>query len=139
MNITLDVDRHPTINDIDVIQKGINHFNNSKIGESPDEFCIYLRDDANVIHGGLFAVIYSDAIHIILMWMEEELRNKSYGKKLIQAAEEEAIKRKCKFAYVDTFSFQAEGFYQKCGYHPIGVINQALFDYSRIFLKKELS
>lgn len=138
-NIRLDLDNNPNLKDIDVIQKGINHFNNTKMGESPKEFCIYLRDESNTIRGGLFAVSYSDSIHIILMWMDEELRGKSLGKKLIKAAEEEGIKRKCKYAFVDTFSFQAEGFYQKCGYQSIGVINNAIFEHSRIFLKKPLT
>jgi GNAT superfamily N-acetyltransferase len=139
MNIKLDLDNNPTLTDIDVIQKGINHFNSEKVGESPKEFCIYLRDDSNTIQGGIFAVSYSDSIHIILMWMDEKLRSKGFGTKLIKAAEEEGIKRKCAYSYVDTFSFQAEGFYRKCGYQPIGNINNALFDYSRVFLKKPLA
>lgn len=138
MNIRLDLDCNPTTNDIDVIQKGINQFNSSKIGESAKEFCIYLRDSSNEIRGGVFAVSYSDSIHIILMWMDDSLRGKGYGTKLIQAVEAEGIKRKCEYSYVDTFSFQAEGFYRKCGYHPIGTINNALFDHSRVFLKKPL-
>lgn len=139
MNIRLDLDCNPTISDIDIIQKGINHFNNTKMDESPKEFCIYLRDESNKIHGGLFAVSYSDSIHIVLMWIDDKLRGKGYGIKLIQAAEQEGIKRKCKYAFVDTFSFQAEGFYRKCQYQPIGTINNAIFNYSRVFLKKSLT
>jgi GNAT superfamily N-acetyltransferase len=138
MKIRLDLDSNPTISDIDVIQKGINKFNNEKMGENEKEFCIYLRDESDVIHGGLFAVSYSESIHIILMWMEDELRGKGYGTKLIKAAEEEGIKRNCLYSCVDTFSFQAEGFYRKCGYQPIGIVHHALLNHSRIFLKKYL-
>lgn len=138
MNIKLDLDCNPTLNDIDVIQKGINEFNNNQLGESPKEFCIYLRDDSNVIHGGLFAVSFSDSIHIVLMWLDEGLRNQGHGSKLLKAAEKEGIKRGCSYSFVDTFSFQAEGFYKKHGYLPIGTINTALFNHYRIFLKKEL-
>jgi GNAT superfamily N-acetyltransferase len=138
MNIKLDLDCNPALNDIDIIQKGINQFNNNQLGESPKEFCIYLRDDTNVIHGGLFGVSFSDSIHIVLMWLDDKLRGKGYGSKLMKAAEDEAIKRNCAYSFVDTFSFQAEGFYRKCGYKPFGTIKHALFDNSRIFLKKSL-
>ncbi len=138
MNIKLDLDCNPTLSDIDVLQKGINQFNNKQLGESPKEFCIYLRDDSNVIQGGLFAVSFSESIHIVLMWLDENLRGKGYGSELIKAAELEGIKRGCSYSFVDTFSFQAEGFYQKHGYQPIGTINTALFNHYRIFLKKEL-
>lgn len=138
MNMKLDLDCNPTPSDIFVIQKGITRFNNEKLGVIDKEFCIYLRDDAGTIRGGIFAVSDSYSIYIILLWMEDELRNKGYGSKLMQAAEDEAIKRNCTNSYVDTFSFQAEEFYRKCGYQPIGIINKAAFDYSRIFFKKSL-
>ena len=44
-----------------------------------------------------------------------------------------------KTAMVDTFDFQAEGFYLKNGYRPIGEINNFPEGHRRIYFSKELS
>ena len=41
----------------------------------------------------------------------------------MQLAEEEAGKRGAKQAYLDTFSFQVPGFYQKLGYEIFGKLD----------------
>ena len=41
-----------------------------------------------------------------------KLQKKGFGKDLMKKAEDEAIKRKCHMAYVDTFDFQAVNFYK---------------------------
>ena len=57
---------------------------------------------------------------------------------VVDAAEQEAIKNGCIFSTLDTFDFQAEVFYKKCGYECMGEIKNYFFDHSRIFLRKKL-
>jgi hypothetical protein len=52
-------------------------------------------------------------------------------------AEEEAIRRGCCHAYLDTFDFQAPGFYRKLGYSEWGVLEDFPPGHQRIFLKKD--
>jgi GNAT superfamily N-acetyltransferase len=138
MNFMLNVDDKPKAADIEKLQKGIDQFNVGVLKQSPKAFAIFLRDEDSNIRGGVYALSYTDQIHIIMLWVEEKLRSHGYGAKLIKAAEEEGVKRKCKYSYVDTFGFQAKGFYMRCGYQLLGKINNALFDYSRIFFRKSL-
>lgn len=53
----------------------------------------------------------SEAIYIEALWIEESLRKQGYGKKMLAAAEREAIENGCRFSLVDTWDFQAEEFY----------------------------
>jgi ribosomal protein S18 acetylase RimI-like enzyme len=43
------------------------------------------------------------------------------GRRLLRKAEEEAVTRGCLDVYLDTFDFQARGFYEKEGYEILGV------------------
>ena len=54
------------------------------------------------------------------------------------AAERRAVERGCHSAWVDTFSFQAPGFYPKLGYEPFGELDYPP-DFKRIFLRKQLA
>jgi hypothetical protein len=49
-----------------------------------------------------------------------------------------ALERGCRHAYLDTFSFQALGFYEKQGYAVYGQLENFPTGASRYFLKKTL-
>ena len=65
---------------------------------------------------------------IELLFVPEALRGRRLGMRLIERAEEAAREGGCIGAWLDTFSFQARGFYERLGYtlageipdHPIG-------------------
>ena len=64
-------------------------------------------------------------MYIQMLWVDESLRGKDVGTQLITEAEEEAKARGCRYALVDTFSFQARPFYERMGYN----MQMALEDY----------
>lgn len=67
------------------------------------------------------------------------LQKQGYGKKLLDEAEQEAIKNGCVFSAVDTFDFQAEEFYLKNGYKRVSELKNCWFGHSKFFLRKNLS
>ena|SRR3990167_289150 len=139
MNLTLDYDNKPSQSDIELIQNGLDQFNLSQLNQKPQEFAIYLRDDDQVIHGGIFALTFTDSLHIILLWVDEASREQGYGMKLLKAAEDEGIKRKCRFVFVDTFGFQGDKFYKNCGYQCVGKVDDVLLGHPKVFFKKVLA
>ena len=50
---------------------------------------------------------------------KEELRGQGIGSKLLQQAETEAKNRNCRFAFVNTYQFQAPDFYKRHGYKEV--------------------
>jgi GNAT superfamily N-acetyltransferase len=77
---------------------------------------VYVRDDKGVMLGGLIGVRKGDWLNIDYLWVSETVRGSGVGSQLIKTAEEEARRKGCKHALVDTASFQARPFYEKQGY-----------------------
>ena len=70
--------------------------------------------------------------------VSKELRGKHIGSELLKAAEDEAVKRGCKYAFVDTFSFQAPEFYTKHGYKDVFALEEYPVSGKRHYYIKEL-
>ena len=66
--------------------------------------------------------LWTTVLFVQLFWMEQKLRGKDYGTRLIRAIEDEARRFGATRSYLDTMSFQAPGFYRACGYEEFGSI-----------------
>ncbi len=136
---TIVIDYDPSQADKAVVMEGLISFNEGVTGEPRDkEFSIFLRNGPDKIFGGLQAFFDTESVYIETFWVDEKLRHQGWGTKLLHAAEQEAIKNGCIFSLVDTWDFQAEEFYLKNGYEPIGEIKNYWRHHSRIFLRKRL-
>lgn len=77
--------------------------------------------DAQIV-GGLAASTYWQWLDIDNFWLCEDLRGQGLGRKVLEMAEAEAIKRGCLRVQLSTFSFQARDFYEKYGYRVVGTL-----------------
>jgi len=67
------------------------------------------------------------------------MRGAGLGRQLIAQAEEEATVRcDCHGVWLDTFSWQARGFYEKLGYSLFGKIDDDPMGHQGFFLKKAI-
>jgi GNAT superfamily N-acetyltransferase len=132
------VDHAPSQSDNDVVREGIIAFNESVLGERDKQFSIFLKNDSGKVFGGIQAFLCSEDVYIDVLWVEKSLQKQGYRTKLLAAAEAEAIKNGCIFSKVDTWDFQAEGFYLKHGYERIGELKNYWFGHAKIFLRKNL-
>ena len=100
---------------------------------------VFLRtDDASII-GGLTGKTYWQYLEVSFLWVSEEHRGAGHASRLMAAAESEAIRRGCKHALLDTFSFQALGFYQRLGYQEFGRLSGFSGEHDRHYLRKDLA
>lgn len=86
-------------------------------GQALDAF---VRDSAGTILGAVTAHTTWDWLSIELVWLDERLRGRGYGARLMRAVEEEARRRGCAHVRVTTYCFQAPGFYERLGYRVVG-------------------
>lgn len=106
-----------THQDLDEVRLGLNTFNSSFI--NIDEFKsigVFVTDEHGKKLAGLTGSTTGNWLRIDMLWVSEALRGQGVGSKLLNAAEEEARRRGCCYAQVDTASFQARPFYEKSGY-----------------------
>jgi GNAT superfamily N-acetyltransferase len=99
---------------------------------------IFMRDKENTVIGGIIGYLFGGWLYVSLLWVEETQRNKGYGSKLLKMAEDEATKLGCKYAHLDTYSFEARPFYEKHGYVLFATLDNYPEGYSKYFLKKKL-
>jgi len=99
---------------------------------------VVLRDDAGSIVGGLTGSTNWGWLHVDLLAVSEDVRGAGAGSALLAAAEDIARERGCGYSYLDTFSFQALGFYEKHDYEIFGVLDDFPTGAQRYFLRKKL-
>ena len=58
---------------------------------------------------------------------------------MLAMAEQEALRRGCHHAHLDTLDFQAPAFYEKLGYTLWGTLEDLPLGHQRYFYQKELS
>lgn len=100
---------------------------------------ITMRDpEGGEIAGGLYGISYYSWLFIELLVIPEQYRGRRFGTRLIGQAESAARERECVGVWLDTFSFQARGFYEKLGYRTFGEIAAYPPGHSRFYLSKAL-
>ena len=88
--------------------------------------------------GGLVGHTFFGWLYVHLFFLPEDLRRQGMGAELLRRAEDEARARGCVGAFLDTFSFQARGFYEKQGYSVFGAVPDFPPGHQRFFLSKRL-
>ena len=104
----------------------------------PRPLAVLLHDSDGRLVGGLIGRSFWGWLVIELLWVDEAVRGAGYGRRLIASAEAEGRRRGCHHARVDTYSFQAPGFYEKCGYGRIGTMDDCPVGHWRYFYARSL-
>ncbi len=83
---------------------------------------IIVADEAGQWIGGISAEVYWEWMEINDFWLRDDARGHGLGKSLLVQAEKAAVEMGAARALLTTFSFQARGFYERCGYRVVGEI-----------------
>jgi ribosomal protein S18 acetylase RimI-like enzyme len=123
MRYDLTIDDAPSEADVRFIEEQLVSYNIATTGYNDyHPLAILARDDSGMIRAGLTGFTWGGALKIEYLWVHEELRGQGYGSRMMLAAEQEAVRRDCHLAVVDTHSFQAPHFYPKLGYVQCGLV-----------------
>jgi GNAT superfamily N-acetyltransferase len=128
----------PPPNERASILAALSGFNEMRAGPANYRaLAVLLRDVANQqTIGGLWGWSAYDWLRIDLLFIPEQLRGQGLGTRLVRQAEAIAVDRGHSGVWVDTFEFQAPGFYQKLGYEAFGVLPDHPRGQRRFFLYK---
>jgi GNAT superfamily N-acetyltransferase len=116
-------------------------FNHSRISK-PEIYrplvILLSNPGSDEIVGGLHGSTSFSYLWVDLLFVPESMRGIGIGRKLMTEAEAEAARRGCRAASLDTFSFQARGFYERLGYSVFGTLKDCPPGHSRFYLTKRL-
>lgn len=99
---------------------------------------ITVRDDDGTIAGGLWGTAAYRWLFIQYLALAPQLQGQGIGRELIRSAEDEARRLNCIGIWLDTFSFQARGLYEKLGFRGFGEIAEYPPGEARFFLAKRI-
>ena len=117
----------------------IRSYNRSKRETAESEpLNLYVEDDHGKLMAGLVAETFGNWLEIEYLFVKEEFRGQGIGSQLLQRAESEAKKRNCRFAFVNTYQFQAPAFYQKYGYKEDFTLKDYPYTGQRHYYQKDL-
>ncbi|AFM39254.1 acetyltransferase [Desulfosporosinus acidiphilus SJ4] len=131
---------NPKGQDISVILDNLRKYNLSRIELNVVKpLAIFVNDENDNIMGGISAETHGNWLKILFLWIDEKIRAQKIGSKLLKDAEAEAIKRGCKYSFVDTFSFQAKNFYIMSGYKEVFTLEEYPLTSKRHYFVKQLT
>ena len=117
----------------------VRSYNRSKREAAESEpLNLYVEDDSGDLLAGLVAETFGNWLEIEYLFVKEDLRGQGIGSQLLQQAESEAKKKNCRFAFVNTYQFQAPSFYQKHGYKEVFTLKDYPYTGQRHYYQKEL-
>ena len=93
----------------------------------------------NALVGGLIGATVWEWLSIRLLWVDPAHRGAGHGRRLLAAAEAEGRRRGCRHARLNTFSFQAAGFYERCGWCLVLTLDDFPRGHRRLFYAKSLT
>ena len=121
------------------IYEGLLQYNLERLEDkSPKDLGVYARNEAGNIVAGLIGNTHGNWLTVKFLWVSESLRGKNIGSEILKQAEETAKERGCKYAFLDTFSFQAPAFYQKHGYREVLALEEYPQTGKRYYFTKRL-
>jgi ribosomal protein S18 acetylase RimI-like enzyme len=136
--LSLSVEDRPAAADREAINDALTEFNRSYLRNPAfGRIGVFVRDEAGAVMAGLDASFYAGWLFVNNLWVHADLRRRGIGRRLLREAERRAAARGCHSVWLDTFSFQAPGFYRRLGYEVFGTLDYPP-DHQRFFLKKHL-
>jgi GNAT superfamily N-acetyltransferase len=105
--------------DARAVNQGLDVFNrqHSPLDEVRALSC-FARLPDDVVVGGALGRTWGECCELQQLWVHADHRMQGIGTRLVREFERGAAARGCRTFYLDTFSFQALGFYQSLGYEP---------------------
>ncbi len=103
------------------VYQGLFEFNRPHFPQEPIHKigCFLYQDDGELV-AGLYGDLFTSSLFIETIWVEAECRGQGLGRQLLQHTEEQVREHGVSDLFLDTYSFQAAGFYQKLGFKQVG-------------------
>jgi len=119
--------------------RGLIKFNVGQAGPINYERTVMsARGASGRLLGGLILESYWRESYVELLWLSARSRKAGLGSRLLEEAERFARRRGSRIIHLNTYSFQAPGFYERHGYRRFGRLSGSPEGASRYYYVKRL-
>ncbi|MFP6653087.1 MAG: GNAT family N-acetyltransferase [Dehalococcoidia bacterium] len=98
-----------------------------------------IENEAGAVVAALNGHTWGGCCEVLNLWVHEDLRGAGVGSALMQAAEQEAVRRGCDQIDLWTHIFQAPKFYEKLGFQRLAPIPEYPIGHESIIYIKHLT
>lgn len=119
------------------VQEGLRAYNRAYFKDVGDLSC-RVRDGAGRTVAGALAWRAEDLVMLDVLWVDEAHRREGLGARLLAALEAEGRRQGARRLELNTFGFQAPGFYEKQGYRLVGKVEPCIGPHGHYHYIKEL-
>ena len=121
------------------IRAGLEQFNKGLVGPSNrQDLVLSVRDIEGRLAGGLTGVTAWGYLFVEALWLDDTCRGHGLAQQLMTSADDEARRRGCHSAWLDTFNPKALTLYHKLGFSDFGILDDCPMGHTRHFLRKLL-
>lgn len=107
----------PSSEELQFLEDRLYEFNSQQTGRDDGQlFAFFVRNEQQEILAGISGWTWAQVCEIKTLWVHPAMRGQGCGRRLLEAAEQEARAQGCKTILISSYSFQAPAFYQKFGY-----------------------
>lgn len=100
-----------------LINDGFSRYAMATVGhDEKNEPVAFLAMEGESVAGAVVVEIFWGALHVKNLFVEEGFRGHGLATQLMEQALAFGLENRCSFAFLETMSFQALGFYQKLGF-----------------------
>ena len=129
----------PSAAEIEYLEDRLYEFNTGATGIGGGQTLgVFLRDASATIVAGAAGHTWGGTCELRQVWVAASLRGRGLGRRLMAAAEAEAVRRGCRQLVLATFSFQAPEFYRKLGFQVVLELPDYPNGHSHLVLRKHL-
>ncbi|SMQ85364.1 Acetyltransferase (GNAT) family protein [Devosia lucknowensis] len=139
-DVTIEVTDTPAQGDLDFIGTSLAAFNDADVGASDRRpLAVLIRDPDGALVAGISGYTAWGWLYVQWLFVAESQRGQGLAAQMLDAAEDEARRRGCRGAYIDTFNPSALKVYERAGYTIFGQLPDFPTGRTRSFLSKALA
>jgi GNAT superfamily N-acetyltransferase len=139
MELTYTLKAEPTPKEQYCVIDPLIAYNEAQVGpRNSKEYAVSVHSETGEFVGGLLGFTYWNHFFVAAVFVDQQFRRQRVGRELLARAEALALDQGCDAIYLDTFDFQAPGFYEKLGFKVFGKLEDYPAGHQRFYLVKRL-
>ena len=130
----------PNAKDIHEIKSRVLEYNSEYLETVNERFiAIFVKTKDEIMVAGITGKIFGLWLEIEFLFVDEDQRGSGLGSKLLTSFEKEGMALGCRYAFLNTFDFQAKEFYLRYGYKLALELQNYPISGTNSFFTKELA